>query len=135
MKSEPKTFSIDDLGSSPRKTTHWDGVRNFQARKFMRDQMQRGDLAFFYHSNCEEPGIAGIVTVVKTGYPDHTAFDPRDKHYDAESDPKIRAGTWSTCDSSASCAADHAREAPETQQRRAPWPCFAKRGNDFRSRR
>jgi predicted RNA-binding protein with PUA-like domain len=86
MKSEPDTFSIDDLRSSPKKTTHWDGVRNFQARNFMRDAMQRGDEAFFYHSNCEEPGIAGIVTIVKTGYPDHTAFDPSDKHYDAESD-------------------------------------------------
>jgi predicted RNA-binding protein with PUA-like domain len=86
MKSEPETFSIDDLRSSPKKTTHWDGVRNFQARNFMRDAMQRGDEAFFYHSNCEQPGIAGIVTIVKTGYPDHTAFDPNDKHYDAESD-------------------------------------------------
>ena len=86
MKSEPDTFSIDDLRSSPKKTTHWDGVRNFQARNFMRDAMQRGDEAFFYHSNCEEPGIAGIVAIVKTGYPDHTAFDPSDKHYDAESD-------------------------------------------------
>jgi predicted RNA-binding protein with PUA-like domain len=86
MKSEPDTFSIDDLRSSPKKTTPWDGVRNFQARNFMRDAMQRGDEAFFYHSNCEEPGIAGIVTIVKTGYPDHTAFDPSDKHYDAESD-------------------------------------------------
>ena len=86
MKSEPETFSIDDLRSSPKKTTHWDGVRNYQARNFMRDAMQRGDEAFFYHSNCEEPGIAGVVTIVKTGYPDHTAFDPSDKHYDAESD-------------------------------------------------
>jgi predicted RNA-binding protein with PUA-like domain len=86
MKSEPETFSIDDLRSSPKKTTHWDGVRNFQARNFMRDAMQRGDEAFFYHSNCEQPGIAGVVTIVKTGYPDHTAFDPNDNHYDAESD-------------------------------------------------
>ena len=87
MKSEPSTFSIDDLAGSPRKTTHWDGVRNFQARNFMRDEMRRGDLAFFYHSNCEEPGIVGIVKVVKTGYPDFTAFDPADKHYDPASDP------------------------------------------------
>lgn len=87
MKSEPETFGIDDLAVSPRKTTHWDGVRNFQARNFMRDQMRRGDLAFFYHSNCEEPGIAGIVKVVKTGYPDHSAFDRKDKHYDPSSDP------------------------------------------------
>ena len=87
MKSEPETFSIDDLAASPRKTTHWDGVRNFQARNFMRDEMRRGDLAFFYHSNCAEPGIVGVVKVVKTGYPDFTAFDPSDKHYDPESVP------------------------------------------------
>jgi predicted RNA-binding protein with PUA-like domain len=88
IKSEPDTFSVDDLAKSPRKTTHWDGVRNFQARNFMRDQMQRGDLAFFYHSSCEVPAIAGVVKVVKTGYPDHTAFDRKDEHYDADSDPK-----------------------------------------------
>ena len=87
MKSEPDVFSIDDLARSPRKTTHWDGVRNYQARGFMRDQMRAGDLAFFYHSNCEEPAIAGIVRVLKQGYPDHTAFDERDKHYDPDSDP------------------------------------------------
>ncbi|HMF28862.1 MAG TPA: EVE domain-containing protein [Candidatus Cybelea sp.] len=87
MKSEPETFSLSDLARSPRKTTHWDGVRNYQARGFMRDEMRIGDLAFFYHSNCEEPGIAGIVKIVKEGYPDHTAFDPRDKHFDSDSDP------------------------------------------------
>jgi predicted RNA-binding protein with PUA-like domain len=87
MKSEPDVFGIDDLAKSPRKTTHWDGVRNFQARNFMRDQMHRGDLAFFYHSNCEEPGIAGIVKIVKEGYADHTAFDASDPHFDADSDP------------------------------------------------
>lgn len=87
MKSEPETFGIDDLAKAKQKTTHWDGVRNFQARNFMRDGMQRGDLAFFYHSNCDEPGIYGIVEIVKTGYPDHTAFDPKDAHYDPESDP------------------------------------------------
>lgn len=87
MKSEPETFGIDDLAKAKRKTTHWDGVRNYQARNFMRDGMQRGDLAFFYHSNCDEPGIYGIVEIVKTGYPDHTAFDPKDAHYDAQSDP------------------------------------------------
>ena len=86
MKSEPETFSIDDLKARPKRTTHWDGVRNYQARNFLRDGMQRGDLAFFYHSNCEEPGIAGIVKIVKTGYPDHTAFDKNDKHFDPQSD-------------------------------------------------
>ena len=87
MKSEPETFGIDDLARAPRKTTHWDGVRNYQARNYMRDQMQRGDCAFFYHSNCAEPGIAGIVKVVKTGYPDPSAFDKRDAHHDPDSDP------------------------------------------------
>ena len=87
IKSEPDTFSVDDLAKKPKKTTHWDGVRNFQARNFLRDQMQRGDLAFFYHSSCEVPAIAGVVKVVKPGYPDHTAFDRKDKHYDADSDP------------------------------------------------
>ena len=87
IKSEPDTFSVDDLAKKPKKTTHWDGVRNFQARNFLRDQMQRGDLAFFYHSSCEVPAIAGVVKVVKPGYPDHTAFDRKDKHYDADSNP------------------------------------------------
>ncbi len=88
MKSEPSTFSIEDLASRPRRTTHWDGVRNYQARNFMRDQMQIGDLAFFYHSSCPEPGIYGIVKVVKRGYPDDSAFDPKDPHFDEHSDPK-----------------------------------------------
>jgi predicted RNA-binding protein with PUA-like domain len=86
MKSEPNTFSVDDLARAPRKTTHWDGVRNYRARNMLRDEMQRGDLAFFYHSNCAQPGVAGIVKVVKTGYPDHTAFDPSDPHFDPDSD-------------------------------------------------
>ena len=67
MKSEPETFGIGALAASPRRTTHWDGVRNFQARNFMRDEMRVGDLAFFYHSNCEEPAIVGVVKVVKEG--------------------------------------------------------------------
>jgi predicted RNA-binding protein with PUA-like domain len=87
MKSEPETFGIDDLEAAPKKTTHWDGVRNYQARNFMRDGMRRGDFAFFYHSNCAEPGIAGLVKIVKPGYPDHTAFDAGDAHYDPDSDP------------------------------------------------
>jgi len=86
MKSEPETFGIEDLAASPRKTTHWDGVRNFQARNFMRDGMRKGDLAFFYHSNCDEPAIVSIVKIAKEAYPDSTAFDRTDKHYDADSD-------------------------------------------------
>lgn len=87
MKSEPSVFSIDTLAKAPRKTTCWDGVRNYQARNMLRDEMKRGDQAFFYHSNCEEPGIAGIVEIVREGYPDHTAFDPDDAHFDPKSDP------------------------------------------------
>ena len=87
MKSEPSTFGIDDLSKSKNKTTGWDGVRNFQARNFLRDGMKKGDLAFFYHSSCEVPGIAGIVKVVREGYPDPSAFLKGDDHYDADSDP------------------------------------------------
>jgi len=87
MKSEPDVFGIDDLASQPRKTEHWDGVRNYQARNMMRDEMKKGDQVFFYHSNCKEPGIVGIAEVVKEGYPDHTAFDPKQKYYDPKSDP------------------------------------------------
>jgi predicted RNA-binding protein with PUA-like domain len=87
MKSEPDAFSIDDLAAMPKKTEHWDGVRNYQARNMMRDQMKKGDLVFFYHSNCKVPGIVGIAEVVKEGYPDHTAFNPESKYYDPKSDP------------------------------------------------
>jgi predicted RNA-binding protein with PUA-like domain len=88
LKTEPDTFGIDDLARAPRKTTAWDGVRNYQARNMLRDQMQRGDQAFLYHSSCETPGIAGIVEVVKAGYPDPTAFDAKHHHHDPDSDPK-----------------------------------------------
>ena len=88
MKSEPDAFSIDDLAAMPKKTEHWDGVRNYQARNMMRDQMKKGDLVFFYHSNCKVPGIVGIAQVVREGYPDHTAFDPEDIHYDPKSKPE-----------------------------------------------
>lgn len=83
MKSEPSTYSIDDLKNE--KVDHWDGVRNYQARNMMRDEMKKGDLAFFYHSNCDTPGIVGIVEIHKEGYPDHTAFDPNSKYYDPKS--------------------------------------------------
>jgi predicted RNA-binding protein with PUA-like domain len=87
MKSEPDVFGIDHLKSRPRKTEPWDGVRNYQARNMMRDEMKKGDQVFFYHSNCAEPGIVGIMEVVKEGYVDHTAFDPTQKYYDPKSDP------------------------------------------------
>jgi predicted RNA-binding protein with PUA-like domain len=86
LKSEPASFSIDDLAAAPKQTTTWDGVRNYQARNMLRDSMKKGDTAFFYHSSCDVPGIAGIVRVVKEGYPDKTAFDPKHHHYDADSD-------------------------------------------------
>ena len=83
LKSEPGTFSVDDLARAPKRTSAWDGVRNFQARNMLRDSLKKGDLAFFYHSSCAVPGIAGSVVVVREGYPDATALDPRDPHYDA----------------------------------------------------
>lgn len=87
MKSEPNEFSIDDLKTQPGRTEHWDGVRNYQARNMMRDQMKIGDQVFFYHSNCETPGIVGTAKVVREGYPDFTAFEPKDPHHDPKSDP------------------------------------------------
>jgi len=85
MKSEPTVFSIDDLAKSPKKTTYWDGVRNYQARNFMRDEMKIGDQVLFYHSNTKPAGVVGICEVVKEGYPDFSAFDSEDKHYDPKS--------------------------------------------------
>lgn len=87
MKSEPNAYSIDDLANEKNQTTCWDGVRNYQARNFMRDDMAVGDLVFFYHSNAKPAGIVGTMEVVKTAYPDHTAFDPDDHHFDPKSDP------------------------------------------------
>jgi predicted RNA-binding protein with PUA-like domain len=88
MKSEPDDVSIDDLAAMPKRTVAWYGVRNYQARNFMRDQMQVGDLAFFYHSSCPEPGIAGIVKVSKAAYPDATQFDKKSPYYDAKASPE-----------------------------------------------
>ncbi|MDD2759913.1 MAG: EVE domain-containing protein [Methylomonas sp.] len=87
MKSEPDAFSITDLEQRPGQSEHWDGVRNYQARNMMRDDMKIGDQVFFYHSNCDVPGIVGIAEVVKESYPDFTAFDPDDKHFDPKSRP------------------------------------------------
>jgi len=96
MKSEPDEFSIDDLAAAPKKTTPWFGVRNYQARNFMRDQMKVGDLGFFYHSSCPEPGIAGIVRVSKAAYPDASQFDRRSPYFD----PKVKpaAPRWLNVD-------------------------------------
>ena len=81
LKSEPSAYSIDDLAKD--KTTAWTGVRNYQARNFMRDAMRSGDRAYFYHSSCEEPGIVGIAEVRGSAYPDETQFDPKSRYYDA----------------------------------------------------
>lgn len=88
MKSEPNTFSIDDLCRAPERTDHWEGVRNYQARNFMRDEMRQGDQAFFYHSNCEIPGIAGIVEIAQESHPDFTAWDSHSPYYDPKSTPE-----------------------------------------------
>jgi len=85
FKTEPSTFSFDDLWKAPARTVFWDGVRNFQARNMLRDQIGEGDLVFVYHSSSVPTGIAGIAEVVRAGYPDHTAFDPDDAHYDPKS--------------------------------------------------
>jgi predicted RNA-binding protein with PUA-like domain len=85
MKTEPDTFGIDDLERAPRQTTSWEGVRNFQARNMLRDDFKRGDQALFYHSSCAEPGIAGIVEVVRGGYPDASAWRRGSPYYDAKS--------------------------------------------------
>jgi predicted RNA-binding protein with PUA-like domain len=96
LKTEPTSFSFDDLWKSPKRITSWDGVRNYQARNMMRDQMKPGDLAFIYHSSADPTGIAGIAEVVAGGHPDETAFDSRDSHHD----PKSRrdSPTWYAVD-------------------------------------
>ena len=87
MKTEPDTFNVDDLAAAPRATTAWDGVRNYQARNMLRDEMKRQDQVFLYYSSTAVPGIVATMEVVKEGYPDKSAFDPKDHHYDADSDP------------------------------------------------
>ncbi|WP_284189076.1 EVE domain-containing protein [Zoogloea oryzae] len=88
MKSEPDDVSIDDLAQRPGQTVPWYGVRNYQARNFMRDGMQVGDGVLFYHSGCAEPGVAGIAKVASTAYPDATQFDPASKYFDPKSTPE-----------------------------------------------
>jgi predicted RNA-binding protein with PUA-like domain len=87
MKSEPGEYSLDDLKKEPDQTEHWDGVRNYQARNFMRDDMQVGDRVLFYHSG-KKPEVVGTARVVRTGYPDHTAQDPKNNHFDPKSTPE-----------------------------------------------
>lgn len=85
VKTEPSTYSIDDLAKQKNKIDYWDGVRNYQARNFLRDQMKKDDLVLFYHSNTKPPGIVGLAKIVREGYPDFTAFDPNSKYYDPKS--------------------------------------------------
>jgi len=92
MKSEPSVFSIDDLSSSKNGTSYWEGVRNYQARNFLRDKMKADDGVLFYHSNEEPVGIAGEAVVVKEGYPDFTAFDSKSLYFDPKSNPN--GPTW-----------------------------------------
>lgn len=87
MKSEPGAFGIDDLAKAPGRTTSWDGIRNFQVRNMLRDQIRAGDLAFLYHSSCAVPGIAGIMKVSCASHPDSTAFEPENPHFDPRSTP------------------------------------------------
>ena len=96
MKSEPDVFGIDDLAKEPGRTAAWWGVRNYQARNFMRDDMSVGDLAFFYHSSCAEPGIAGLMKVANKAYPDITQFDPASEYHDPKSTPE--APRWMNVD-------------------------------------
>jgi predicted RNA-binding protein with PUA-like domain len=88
MKSEPGDVSIDDLATLPNQAVTWYGVRNYQARNFMRDQMRVGDKVLFYHSSCAEPGVAGLAEVSKLAYPDETQFDPKNKYFDAKATPE-----------------------------------------------
>lgn len=92
MKSEPNVFSIDDLINAKNQTTFWDGVRNYQARNYIRDEMKVGDKVIFYHSNSEPPSAVGVCDIVKEAYPDFTAFDPENSHYDPKS--KKDSPTW-----------------------------------------
>jgi predicted RNA-binding protein with PUA-like domain len=87
LKTEPSSFDVEDLERAPNQTTAWDGVRNYQARNMLRDQMKCGDQAFLYYSNCEVPGIVAIVDIIEEGYPDPTAFERKHHHYDPKSDP------------------------------------------------
>ena len=87
FKSEPEEYSIDDLAAEPGGAGHWDGIRNYQVRNMIRDDMRVGDGVLFYHSNCKPPAAVGVARIARAAYPDHTQFDPNAKYYDAKSDP------------------------------------------------
>ncbi len=113
MKSEPGDYSIDDLERDG--TTYWDGVRNYQARNFMRDRMRIGDGVLFYHSNARPPAVVGLARVYSESYPDPTQFDPGDSHYDPRSDPENPR--WHLVDIEFQCRFDEAVTLPELRQR------------------
>ena len=116
VKSEPGTFSFDDLLRAPARTTFWDGVRNFAARNFLRDGMKLGDRVFFYHSSTDPQAIVGICEVVREGYPDHTALDRTHPHFDPESDPA--APTWYQVDLHAVAQFTRPVTLPDLKQRK-----------------
>lgn len=87
FKSEPQTFGVDDLAKAKNRTTAWEGVRNYQARNLLRDDVLKGDLGFFYHSSCEVPGVVGVVKILRAGYADSSATDPKSEYFDPKSDP------------------------------------------------
>lgn len=97
MKTEPDTFSFDDLVKAPRRTTSWEGVRNYQARNLMRDDFKKGDLVFIYHSSCAEPGVVGLAEVVKESHPDRSALDPQSPYFDPKS-ADAGASRWQLVD-------------------------------------
>jgi predicted RNA-binding protein with PUA-like domain len=114
VKSEPGTFSWDDLWSAPKRTTQWDGVRNYQARNLLRDQMKKGDGVLFYHSSTDVPAVVGIAEVAREAYPDASAFDRTSDYYDAKGDPA--SPTWFMVDLRAVKALARPVELPELRQ-------------------
>ncbi len=120
MKTEPSVFSIEDLARAPRSTTSWDGVRNFQARNMLRDQMKKGDQVFLYYSSTDVPGIVGVMEVTKEGHPDATAFEKKHDHYDAESGSEEPALVHGRCAFEGTLHAHHhARRITKTLGKRA----------------
>jgi predicted RNA-binding protein with PUA-like domain len=111
IKTEPEVFSFHDMQEAPNATTHWDGVRNYQARNYLRDHMKAGDGVLVYHSNADPPAIAGVATIVREGYPDHTQFDPAHHHYDPEAKPE--APRWFMVDVKAGKALGRPLPLPE----------------------
>ena len=111
LKTEPESFSIEDLQNAPNQTTFWDGVRNYQARNYLRDEIKPGDRVLFYHSNANPPAIVGTAKVTKAGYPDHTAWDETNHHYDPGSTPekpsRLRTSSASRIIGTQSLASSH----------------------------